>query len=150
MNTQSKFSALRIAYPRCGGITLVEVLIALLVLSIGILGLASLQTASLNFSSGAGQQTQATALAYAMTDRLRANRQAALADAYTVAFESPTPTCAAPATTGTVAAQDLSAWRMALACRLPTATGSIARAGNTFTLIVQWDGTQTLRFDTEL
>ena len=121
------------------GLTLIEVLIALLILSIGILGLATLQTASLNFNSGASQRSQATQLAYDMADRMRANRQAALADAYAVAVEDPRPACAAPVVVGTVAEQDISNWRMALACRLPQSSGSIVRNGNEFTLTVIWD-----------
>lgn len=139
MNTQTRKDSLRIAYPRCAGLTLVEVLIALLVLSVGILGLTTLQTVSMNFNAGASQRTQATELAYDMADRMRANRQAALADEYTIALEDPTPACAAANTVGTLAEQDISAWRMALACRLPSSTGSITRNGTEFTLTVVWD-----------
>ena len=121
------------------GLTLIEVMVALMVLSIGILGLASLQTASLNFNAASAQRTQATVLAYDMADRMRANRQAALAGEYDVAFENPAPACAAPNAVGTVAVQDISTWRMALACRLPQGTGSIARNGSEVTLTVLWD-----------
>ena len=139
MNPQNVSNVQRPAVRRCKGMTLIEVLIALLVLSIGILGLATLQTASLNFNAGASQRTQATVLAYDMADKMRANRTAAQAGAYDIAFENPAPTCAAPSAAGTVAAQDISTWRMALACRLPQATGSIVRAGTQVTLTVQWD-----------
>ncbi len=118
---------------------MIEVLVALVVLSIGILGLATLQTASLNFNNAASQRSQATVLAYDMADKMRANRPAALAGAYDIAFQDPAPACAAPNLAGTVAAQDISMWRMSLACRLPQATGSIVRAGNQVTLTVQWD-----------
>jgi type IV pilus assembly protein PilV len=139
VNAQTPGDALCAAYPRCKGLTLIEVLIALVILSIGILGLATLQTASLNFNTSASQRTQATVLAYDMADRMRANRQAALAGDYNIAVESPGPACTAPNLVGTVAAQDISAWRMALACRLPLGTGSITRNGNEFTLTVLWD-----------
>ncbi len=139
MNTRNFNRAARLPVGRCDGLTLIEVMIALIVLSIGILGLATLQTASLNFNNGASQRTQATVLAYDMADKMRANRPAAQAGAYDIAFEDPAPACAAPSTAGTVAEQDISAWRMALACRLPQATGSIARAGTQVTLTVQWD-----------
>ena len=121
------------------GMTLVEVLVALVILSIGILGLSSLQTVSLTSNAVANQTSQATILAYDMADRMRANRPAAQAGAYDIALQNPAPACGAPVAVGTVAQQDIAAWRMALACRLPQATGSIARAGNTVTLTVQWD-----------
>ncbi len=139
MNGQHSTRRMHQPIPRCDGLTLVEVMIALLVLSIGILGLASLQTVSLNFNAGASQRTQATVLAYDMADRMRSNRQAALGGAYTIAVQSPAPACAAPNLVGTVAAQDISAWRSAMACRLPQGTGSIALNGNLFTLTVLWD-----------
>lgn len=142
MSIRSNRRALHIAYPHSRGLTLVEIMVALLVLSIGILGLASLQTASLSFSAAAYQRTQATVLAYDMADRMRSNRQAAMNNLYNIGFENPVPACGAPNLAGTVPEQDISAWRMALACRLPQSTGSITRNGNEFTLTVLWDDSQ--------
>lgn len=141
---------------RVAGLTLIEVLVSLLILSIGILGLATLQTASLNFNNASAQRTQATVLAYDMADRMRANRQAAIAGDYDLALPVNPPACAAPAIAGTVAVQDISMWQMALACRLPLGTGSIVRNGNNFTLSVVWDDSHgneaplQLQFTTEL
>src|SRR5690606_37396381 len=106
------------------GFTLIEVLIAVLVMSIGLLGIAALQTATVQFNRGAHLRSQATSLAYDIADRMRANRAAALADAYDVVFADPAPACGAPAG-DTVAEQDLSAWQMALACALPLGNGQI-------------------------
>ncbi len=64
------------------GFTLVEVLVALVVLAIGLLGLASLQMMSIKFNSDSYLRTQATTLAYDIADRMRANRTAALSGAY--------------------------------------------------------------------
>lgn len=142
MNAPATTSALHAAYPRCRGLTLVEILIALLILSIGLLGLAGLQTMSLKFNTSAYFRTQATALAYGLADRMRANRQAAMDDLYTVAFESPPPACGVPDGSGTVPEQDIASWRNALACRLPQSTGSVTRNGNEFTFTVRWDDNQ--------
>jgi len=60
------------------GFTLIEVLIAVVVLSIGLLGLAGLQTAGLHSNQSANLRTQATLLAYDMIDRMRASRSAYL------------------------------------------------------------------------
>ncbi|HLU07628.1 MAG TPA: type IV pilus modification protein PilV [Woeseiaceae bacterium] len=130
--------ALHVAYPDSRGLTLVEILIALLILSIGLLGLAGLQTASLKFNTSAYYRTQATALAYDLADRMRANRQAALDGAYTVAFQDPPPACDAAAVEGNVAQQDIATWRNALACRIPSSTGRVVPVGNEFTITVQW------------
>ncbi|HET6628785.1 MAG TPA: type IV pilus modification protein PilV [Woeseiaceae bacterium] len=139
MTAHAAVSALAAACPRSRGLTLVEILVALFILSIGLLGLAGLQTASLKFNTSAYYRTQATALAYGLADRMRANRAAAFADDYTVALASPAPDCAAPNAAGTVPQQDISVWRMALACRLPLGNGSVARNGNDFTFTIQWD-----------
>jgi type IV pilus assembly protein PilV len=130
------------AYPNCRGLTLVEILVALLVLSIGLLGLAGLQTASLRFNTSAYFRTQATALAYSLADRMRANRQAALDGAYTFGFEADPPACGVPDGSGTVPQQEIAAWRNALACSLPQSTGSVAQNGNVFTFTVRWDDSQ--------
>jgi len=55
------------------GFTLIEVLIAMLVLAVGLLGLAGLQATSLRNNQSAYNRSQATQLAYDLTDRMRAN-----------------------------------------------------------------------------
>lgn len=62
---------------RARGFTLLEVLIALLVLSIGLLGLAGLQAFSMRNNQSANYRTQATNLAYQMADLVRSYRGAA-------------------------------------------------------------------------
>lgn len=66
------------------GFTLVEVLVALVVLSIGLLGLAALQLSSLQFNTNSLLRTQATVVAYDLIDRMRSNRAGFTADAYNV------------------------------------------------------------------
>lgn len=56
------------------GFTLVEILVSVLVLGIGLLGLAGLQTTGLKSNHSANLRTQATLLAYDMADRIRANK----------------------------------------------------------------------------
>lgn len=118
------------------GFTLLEVLVAIVVLSIGLLGLAGLMASSLKNSHSAYQRTQATWLAYDALDRMRANRQVALAGGYNLALG------AAPGGSG-LAATDLGEWDAALANTLPAGDGSIAvAAGGVVKIIVQWDDTR--------
>ena len=56
------------------GFSLIEVLVALFVLSIGLLGLAALQTTGLRFSHQSYERTQATLQAYDIIDRMRTNK----------------------------------------------------------------------------
>ena len=74
------------------GFTLIEALVALVVLSIGLLGVAALQLASLQANYGASQRTQATFLAQDIVDRMRANRDAAVAGDYDIDFGDAAPT----------------------------------------------------------
>lgn len=60
------------------GMTLLEVLIALMVLSVGILGIASLQMVSLQSTTNSNLNTHAMMLTNDLMDRIRANRSAIL------------------------------------------------------------------------
>ncbi len=60
------------------GFTLVEVLVALVVLSIGLLGLAGLQSQGLAGNSDALMRSQATLYVYDMIERMRVNRDEAM------------------------------------------------------------------------
>lgn len=62
-----------IASKERGGFSLIEVLVALFVLSIGLLGLAALQTTGLKFNQQSYQRTQAVIQAYDIIDRMRHN-----------------------------------------------------------------------------
>jgi type IV pilus assembly protein PilV len=123
------------------GFTLFEVLIALVVLSVGLLGLASLQTNTLKFNQGAYLRSQATNLAYDLADRMRANRAAAITNAYDgVDYATTLPDCNPAGVAGaSVAERDISAWRIALVCALPLGNGSIDTNGRSVTISVRWD-----------
>lgn len=86
------------------GTTLIEVLIAVLVMGIGMLGIASLQATSLRNSQSSLERSQAVIATYAIIDAMRANRATALAGGYNIAS-----TCAVPAG-GNLVANDLNAW----------------------------------------
>lgn len=147
--TKSQFQNVR---PSIRGFTLLEVLVAMVVLSVGLLGLAGLMASSLKNSHSAYMRTQATWLAYDALDRMRANRQVALASGYNLALG------AAPGGSG-LAATDLSEWDTALTNTLTEGDGSIAvGAGGVVSIIVQWNdtrgtgggATEQFRVDTQL
>lgn len=70
------------------GFTLIEVLVAVLVLSIGLLGIAGLQTRSLQFNGDAYYRTQAQLLATDLAERMRANWQASSTGLYFADFSA--------------------------------------------------------------
>lgn len=64
------------------GISMVEVLMAVLILAVGLLGVAALQAVALRNVGSSAERTQAIAQAYTALDMLRANRDAAKGGAY--------------------------------------------------------------------
>ena len=64
-------------YSGMSGFSMIEVLVALLILALGLLGFALLQTMTLRYTQSAPLRTQATNLAYDVLDQMRANRQQA-------------------------------------------------------------------------
>ena len=124
------------------GFTLLEVVIAILVLAIGLLGLASLQAVGLQFNQSSQFRTQATNLAYEMADRMRSNRQAARDGDYDGGLADPLTDCTPNLSLNqaTVAARDVASWRNSLACLLPLGNGAIAvDSDGIATITVQWD-----------
>ena len=127
------------------GFTLLEVLIALVVLSIGLLGIAGLQGVGLRSSHGAYLSSQASLLAYDMADRIRANPQTIAA--YN-GFDSTTVDCAAPPVTP-LAAADAAQWACAIEALLPNGSGNIdgvtgADGTVSYTITVRWEDLQTV------
>ena len=107
-----------------GGFTLIEVLIALVVLAVGLLGFALLQTMSVRFAQSANYRTQATNLTYELIDQMRMNRVTASTyiGSYTATTEA---TDCIPATgVDRRAAHFKTAWQ----CRLGRALGEGASA----------------------
>jgi len=131
-----------IIYTPQHGFSLVEVLIALAVLSIGLLGLAALQTVSLKVGHDSYQRTQATMLAYDIVDRMRANPVALAAGKYnsvTVGTNPGSTDCvSASCNTDQLADYDIRSWHSILAAKLSQGQGSITTSGSTRTITVLW------------
>jgi len=113
------------------GVGLLEVLIAVVIVAIGLLGLAGLQTVSLQLNQGALVRSQASNLAYDITERIRANW--ADAAAYSIGLDDDPE-----ASPSTLAAADVKEWRDALAATLPDGTGSVNVAGNRVIVVIRW------------
>src|SRR5262245_1766458 len=134
---------------RQSGFTMVEVLVALVVLTIGLLGIAALYLNSLQAGRTAIYRTQAVNLAADLADRIRMNRTAQ--DAYGILFADdppdPVPACETTGgcTDAELAANDLANWRQELSNVLPDGGGQVAvtpPAGTgepaSYVITVQW------------
>ena len=112
---------------RQSGFTLIEVLVAVLILAVGLVGVAGLQTVSLQNNQSAFMRSQATALAYNIADRMRANRNTAVANLYDPLAAAASANCMS--TTGCtpqdLARNDLAQWDAAITASLPMGEGFV-------------------------
>ncbi|MGZ8216463.1 type IV pilus modification protein PilV [Methylomagnum sp.] len=102
-----------------GGFTLLEVLISVVVLSIGLLGLAGLHMTALRNNQNSYFRSVATQLAYEMADRMRANVTGVSAGSYDKANGTNDDCEAAACTSAQMAGYDIMQWRNALTNQLP-------------------------------
>lgn len=103
------------------GFTLIEVLIALVVLSIGLLGVAGLQAKSQQFSRNAYLNTQATVIAHDMLERVRANPSGLKSGSYNNAATTQHAGCftTAGCSSQQMAENDMFEWTDDVANKLP-------------------------------
>lgn len=141
------------------GFSMVEVLVALLVLSIGLLGLAGLQASGLRYSGNSALRTQALILTQDIIERMHANTTGVSAENYEIAsvaaFTSlataPNPNCATGAcTSAELASYDLIKWKQVIVQQLPAATATIDVVPSappgiiyTTTITINWTERQT-------
>ena len=109
------------------GFSFIEVLVATLVLSVGLLGLAGLQAASLTNLQSAFLHSQASALAYDLADRMRTNVAGVAANFYDPATAGNTAGCSTTAgcSPQQMAQNDLAEWNAAIATYLPLGQGIV-------------------------
>ena len=115
---------------RQGGSSLIEVLVAVVLLTFGILGVAGLQLVGTKTNHGSYLRSQAVSLAYDVADRMRANAAGATAVANNynttaaTLYALPGPACGV--TLGAMdAASDVNQWKSCLETQLPEGRGII-------------------------
>ncbi|OED40589.1 type IV pilus modification protein PilV [Endozoicomonas sp. (ex Bugula neritina AB1)] len=131
------------------GVSLIEVLITVLILTSGLLGMAALQTRSLNFNNIAYLNTRADMMAYDMLDRIKANRAYSVnSRGYIVSLgnipSSYPITCESnDCTPQELSVYDIDQWKFTLDQQLPDGDGTISIAdtpeGRVYTISVFFD-----------
>ncbi|MBF0099067.1 MAG: type IV pilus modification protein PilV [Magnetococcales bacterium] len=115
--------------PPQAGFTLLEVLATLVILAIGLLGLARLQIAAMQYTHSALLRSQALLLAHDIMERMRANRTLAAAGAYSTEYETQIqtpPDCLTLTCSATqMVSYDVAQWQADLASLLPEGSGAI-------------------------
>lgn len=135
------------------GFGLIEILVSLLILAIGLLGLASLQATILTQNTEARNRSQAILLADDMFERIRANRNS-VASYAVPAVNAPACNKSYQITNADVAADDIAEWQNSLACLLPEGSGTVQvdTNGEVVSIDISWstntddtdDGTLTM------
>ncbi len=127
------------------GASLIEVLIAVLIMAIGLLGVAAMQTTALRNSQSSLERSQAVISSYTVLDSMRANRDVALAGGYnTSGF-----LCNANGS-GSLAEEDkaawISGWKTAVGSDADdeTACGSINCDSGVCEIGLRWDDSRAV------
>lgn len=139
------------------GFSMIEVAVALLVLAVGLLGIAGLQTSGMKATLKSQQRTVAMNQVQDLADRIRANLSGLRAKEYikAIAGAAPSPDCVSSANTCTaaeLAASDLYNWQTASSTLLPAGEGgvtctdidavktpTILDAGSSCMITLRWD-----------
>ncbi len=134
------------------GTTLIEVLVSILVVSIGLLGLAGLFANSLKSTNEGYLYSQVVALTYDMADRIRANPSAINSYAGTPPAKLAKDCIRKVCTPAELASYDLYTWKQQLEAVLPSPTPTITVKDSAASIKVQWQagGQQTNTFQLDM
>ncbi len=135
------------------GFTMIEILISLVILSVGVLGLAGLQGNSIRSSNTAYMRTVATAQIYDFAERIRSNtkgnklnadggdnayNQLSGIPAYSNCnIQTKLPSAGCNPTQ--LAIRDIGMWNTENARVLPNGQGTVRRSGSAYIITVSWD-----------
>ena len=123
------------------GMSLIEVLVAVLVLAVGLMGVAAMQALALRGGQGSLESSQAVMSANSIIEAMRANRANAAAYVYNGLASCGT----VPAAGTSLAGNDLNNWVTQLKATIgtgagdPTTCGSVSVVGGVYRVTVQWD-----------
>jgi type IV pilus assembly protein PilV len=124
------------------GFTLVETMVALVVLAVGMLGIAGLYVTTLKSGGSAIYRMQAVNLAADLADRIRANRGANVAYAGAGANNNCYGAASVDCSPALMAANDLFVWQQQIVAILPSGVGTVVvPAGTvpfTYTITISW------------
>jgi len=121
------------------GFSLIEVLISVVVLAVGLLGIAALQVNAIRFNHSAQLRAVAIAQVGSMIDRMRANHAGVESGQYNNISGIPTLPGCSICNTSETALVDANQWNTMNALLLPAGQGTVVGNGNQYTITVRWD-----------
>lgn len=125
------------------GFSLLEILISVVVLSIGLLGIAALQTRSVNYVHSGELRSIASYQAYNMLDRMRANKAGRDAGNYASVSGAGTDPGCSTCTPAQIAQKDQFEWNSSNGNLLPQGQGTVSQNAGVYTITVYWDNHRT-------
>ena len=126
------------------GFSMIEILITLVILSIGLLGIAGLQLTGLQSNRSAYYRSQATVIAYDMIDRMRTNVDGVSANDYDNANTANLPSdpncinSSSGCSAASLADNDIREWADDITSILPSGSGTITNNAGIYTINVSW------------
>jgi len=123
------------------GFSLIEALVSLIVISVGMIGIAALYNQGLGASRTALYRTQAVNLAADMADRIRSNKIAGIVYDAAGADSNCDPSDNRDCTPAEMARHDKWLWTTQVAAQLPNGVGRVGVAPTdppTYTIVVEW------------
>jgi type IV pilus assembly protein PilV len=119
----------------CRGVSLIEVLVSILLVTLGVLGASAMQTVALRNNQSSYEGTQSTILMQGLLDAMRANPKGVAAGSYNTGGWQ----CTAP-TGATLHTSDLARWGNGLRDQInPSACGQVVCTTGACTISVRWD-----------
>ena len=131
----------RIGAVHMRGMSMIEVLVSVLVLAVGLLGVAAMQSLAMRGGQGSLERSQAVMQSYAITEAMRANRGDA------GSYNTAGMVCSIPSG-GSLAQNDLREWITSLKTTIGSGAGDSTTCGQVVgcpddcQITVQWDDTR--------
>lgn len=132
-------AATRIGGRSAQGMSMIEVLVSVMVLGVGLLGIAAMQSIALRGGQGSLESSQAVMGANSIIEAMRANR----ANAGAYVYDGTTSCGTTPVAGTTLATNDLNFWVTSLKTTIGSASSTcgkiVSLGGNNYRVTVQWD-----------
>lgn len=121
------------------GFSLLEVLISVVILAIGMLGVAAMQSAAIRYNHSAELRSLSVVQINNMIDRMLSNSQGRMSGFYNHASGIPSKPNCTNCSSAQVAQRDIHEWNRANQNLLPSGQGSIIQNTNRFIITIRWD-----------
>lgn len=125
------------------GISLIEVLISVLVIAVGLLGIAGLQLSIIKANHSAELRALAISQVNNIIDRMQANYEGVEAGHYDNASGTPSKPSCTTCTVSETATKDINEWNTTNSFLLPNGQGTVSKNGDTHTVTLFWDNERT-------